>query len=181
MKLPPDITDFHTHNLEADHAIISMPEAWVRNPALFAPRHGAWYAAGIHPWWTADAAACAQMLANLPQLLHHPQVIMLGECGLDALRGAPLNEQEHLFAAQIALAEQFAIPVTLHVVRAYDRLLHWHKALHPTTLWTVHGFRGKPALTRQLLQAGLDLSFGIQYNSASWEATPVTRRHRESD
>ena len=57
----PDITDFHTHNLEADNAIISVPEDWVRHPAHFAPRNGAWYAVGIHPWWTADAEGCRQM------------------------------------------------------------------------------------------------------------------------
>lgn len=181
MMLMPDITDFHTHNLEADNAIISVPEDWVRHPAHFAPRNGAWYAVGIHPWWTADAEGCRHMLANMPLLLQHPQVIMLGECGLDALRGAPLAEQERLFVAQIALAESQQLPVTLHIVRTYDRLLRLHKQLRPTTQWTVHGFRGKPALARQLLEAGIDLSFGQLHNAASWEVTPPQRRHTESD
>ena len=161
----PDITDFHTHNLEADNAIISVPEDWVRNPAYFAPRNGAWYAVGIHPWWTADAEGCRHMLANMPLLLQHPQVIMLGECGLDALRGAPLAEQERLFVAQIALAESQQLPVTLHIVRTYDRLLRLHK----------------PSLAHQLLEAGIDLSFGQLHNAASWEVTPPQRRHTESD
>ena len=84
------------------------------------------------------------MLQNLPLLLEHPQVIALGECGLDALRGALLEEQERIFRHQIRLAEAYNKPVTLHIVRTFDRLLRLHKELHPTTQWTVHGFRGKP-------------------------------------
>ena len=83
--------------------------------------------------------------------------------------------------AQIALAESQQLPVTLHIVRTYDRLLRLHKQLRPTTQWTVHGFRGKPALAHQLLEAGIDLSFGQLYNAASWEVTPPQRRHTESD
>ena len=36
-------------------------------------------------------------------------------------------------------------------------------------------------LPRQLLDAGIDLSFGAQYNPESYNLTPPERRHRESD
>lgn len=84
---------------------------------------------------------------------------------------ASLEEQERIFIAQIAFAEKFTKPVTLHIVRCFDRLLRIKKQLNPTTQWTVHGFRGKPALAEQLLQAGLNLSFGTHYNSQSYEIT----------
>lgn len=173
--------DFHTHNLGADHAIINLPQAWLLHPSAFSPRNGALYSAGIHPWWTTSSADTEQMLQNLPALLAHPQVIAVGECGLDALQGADLAEQERLFIAQIQLAEQYKLPVTLHIVRAFDRLLRLHKQLHPTTQWTVHGFRGKPALAQQLLNAGFNLSFGRFYNQESWNITPPSRRFNESD
>lgn len=176
-----DITDFHTHNLQADHAIISMPQEWIMQPQTFAPRPQALYSAGIHPWWTTDKASTALMLQQLPQLLSHPQVVALGECGLDALRGANVDEQEQVLTQQLLLAEQWHLPVTLHIVRAYDRLLRLHKLLRPTTQWTVHGFRGKPALAQQLLQAGMNLSFGLKRNDESWNITPPHRRFTETD
>lgn len=179
--LPSDITDFHTHNLQAQHAIINAPQAWLQTPSLFLPREGAYYSVGIHPWWSDDSAEVCSILSNLPALLQHSQVITLGECGLDALRGAPLDEQERIFCAQIEMAEAYQLPVTLHIVRGFDRILRLKKRLRPTTQWTVHGFRGKPALAQQLLRAGIDLSFGVNYNPESWNITPENRRWRETD
>lgn len=148
---------------------------------MFQPRPEALYSAGVHPWWTEDMARTERMLANLPQLLEHPQVVALGECGLDRLKGARMEVQEEVFRRQIGLAEALRLPVTLHIVHAFDRLLGLKKELRPTTQWTVHGFRGRPALASQLLAAGLDLSFGEKYNAASYELTPKERRWRESD
>lgn len=177
------VIDFHTHNLQAPAgaAIINLPAAWTEHPALFIPRASALYSAGVHPWWTSDMAACERMLATLPTLLQHPQIIALGECGLDALRGGNLEVQEEVFKRQIAVAEKLKLPVTLHIVRTFDRLLRLKKELRPTTQWTVHGFRGRPALAQQLLAAGIDLSFGRIFNQASYNLTPANRRHEESD
>ena len=175
--------DFHTHHLDAPagRAIINLPQEWLLHPEQFNPRSGALYSAGIHPWWTENPDEVAQMLHVLPNLLQHPQVVALGECGLDALRGAPLDLQEEIFCRQIAWAEKLQLPVTLHVVRTFDRMLRLHKTLHPTTCWTVHGFRGKAALAQQLLHAGFDLSFGIRRNEEAYALTPPERRHDETD
>lgn len=175
--------DFHTHNLEAPagRAVINLPAEWTEDPGKFVPREGAFYSAGIHPWWTAESVRARRMLAALPRLLRHPQVVAVGECGIDLLRGADAEEQERLLIAQLGMAEELRLPVTLHVVRAFDRLLRLHKALRPTTPWTVHGFRGGPALARQLLTAGIDLSFGAKFNAESLSLTPPARRHTETD
>lgn len=175
------VHDFHTHNLEAKCAIINIPADWLLHPSRFLPREEAVYSAGIHPWWTEDKDDTHRMFNNLPMLLQHPQVVCVGECGIDRLRGAALKEQEHIFKKQVAMAEQVRLPVTLHIVRAFDVLLRLHKELHPSTQWTVHGFRGRPALARQLLDAGINLSFGSRHNADSWSLTPPERRHRETD
>lgn len=175
------IYDFHTHNLLADNAIINIPADWLLHPSHFSPREGAFYSAGIHPWWTVNEEATMQMLKNLPSLLAHPQVVALGECGIDRLKGTTEDEQRRIFVLQVAMAEKQRLPVTLHIVRAFDVLLRLHKLLHPTTQWTVHGFRGRPALAQQLLDAGIDLSYGFRYNAESWALTPPDRRHRETD
>ena len=86
-----------------------------------------------------------------------------------------------MFDVQVALAEDFERPMTLHVVRAFDLILEAHKRHRPRRKWTIHGFRGKPALAQQLLDAGFDLSFGRHYNPEAFALTPPHRRHRESD
>ncbi len=158
-----------------------MPREWLLHPELFAPVPGGLYSAGIHPWWTEEAEVLPQLFDGLKALLPHPVIVALGECGLDRLKGAEMQVQEEIFCRQVELAELHQLPITIHCVRAFDRLLYLHKKLRPSTRWTIHGFRGNPTLARQLLIAGLDLSFGKRYNADSFALTPPDRRHLESD
>ncbi len=184
-----NISDFHTHNLQADDAIISLPKAIVFGRETFTPRPDAHYSAGIHPWWAAEADET--VLANLDAFLAHPQVVAVGECGFDALRSdtaanhrptaANLSVQSALFEQHIALAEKHRLPVTIHCVRAFHLLLAAKKRLAPTTQWTVHGFRGNADLARQLLAAGIHLSFGKHFNPEALAVTPPECRHFETD
>ena len=174
--------DFHTHNLNAParEAIINIPKEGLLHPADFRFLEGRLYSAGIHPWWTADEDVL-RCLQGLEKLLEREEVVAVGECGIDRLRGAAQPVQEAIFRQQALLAEAHALPVTIHCVKAFDVVLRLKKALRPTTAWTIHGFRGKPALARQLLEAGFDLSFGTHYNPASLAVTPPARRHFETD
>ena len=81
--------DFHTHNLHAPahEAIINLPEDALLCPASFTFQAGRLYSAGIHPWWTARVDVHA-LFEGLQQLLRHPAVVAVGECGIDRLRGA---------------------------------------------------------------------------------------------
>lgn len=176
--------DFHTHRLDIPPGtgIVTLPQTMVSSPASFRPHPDGLYAAGIHPWWTFDADfSLPHYIDGLSQLLSLPQVVEVGECGFDRLRGASMELQMEAFAAQVELSERFGKGMTLHVVRAFDLVLSARKQLRPTQRWTVHGFRGKPALAQQLLAAGFDLSFGIQRNPEAWALTPPERRHEESD
>lgn len=103
------------------------------------------------------------------------------ECGLDRLRGADLEIQTALFRRQVELAEERGLPVTVHCVKAFDRLLHLCKLWRPKTQWTVHGFRGGPELAVQLLAAGIDLSFGRRYNPETLKVVSPERCHFETD
>lgn len=195
--------DFHTHRLDAvpGTAVVCLPQdallasdRWLQPAAgaLRLPRadEGALYAAGVHPWWTAQPSFDLDAhLAGLETLLALPEVIHVGECGLDrAVLPADEAEaarlfalQEEVFAAMVRLSEEHRRPLTVHCVRAYDALLRLKKVLAPTQQWTIHGFRGRPALAAQLLAAGLDLSFGPRRHEEAYALTPVARRHDETD
>lgn len=184
--------DFHTHRLDATPgtAVVSLPADALLQPdrwldadgRLPHAAEGAMYSAGIHPWWTSlpefDAPRWLSVLQRLAAL---PEVRHIGECGIDTLRGAGVEVQQRLFVEQAALAEALQKPLTIHCVRAFDRLLALHKELQPAQRWTIHGFRGRPELARQLLRAGFDLSFGPRRNEQSWALTPPDRRHEETD
>ena len=139
--------DFHTHRPDTPvgSGIVCLPKAVVldADAARWTPAPGGLYAAGIHPWWTQDADfSLAAYLRGLERLLEYPEVVQLGECGLDRLRGAAMAEQLSVFRAQAELSERHAVPMTLHCVRAFDLILQARKAWHPRQTWTIHGFRG---------------------------------------
>lgn len=176
--------DFHTHNQATPPGagIVCLPQEVLLCPDSFAPVTGGLYAAGIHPWWTAQADFDGERhLEALRRLAAHPQVVQVGECGIDLLRGADVAVQRELFVRQVSISEELGKPMTLHCVRAFDQLLSLKKQLRPSQQWTIHGFRGKPALARQLLAAGFDLSFGALRNEDSYALTPPDRRHDETD
>ena len=100
--VPPIITDFHTHNVEAKQSLISV------SPGQFTPKHGKVYSVGIHPWQVADD--WQDQLARLEQVVQHHQVVAIGETGLDSLKGASLDLQQQVMQAHIDLAAELGKP-----------------------------------------------------------------------
>ena len=84
--------DAHTHNLQARDAVIAV------EPLQFSPKPGLHYAVGIHPWQSQDATP--SRIERLELVARHPQVVAIGETGLDSLRGASLEVQEQLMTKQ---------------------------------------------------------------------------------
>lgn len=178
----PDF-DFHTHRLDAPpgQALVSLPAECLLQPDRFRPAEGGLYSAGIHPWWTADAALTGRLLTLLPQWVQRSEVVAIGECGLDRLQGADIPSQEALFRRQVALAEDYRLPVVVHCVRSFDILLRLRKEWRPTTPWLIHGFRGGAPLAFQLLQTGCLLGFGTRFRPESVRVCPPERCFAETD
>ncbi|MBD5214664.1 MAG: hydrolase TatD [Bacteroidales bacterium] len=143
------------------------------------PRPGDLFSAGLHPWDSADVNPAE--LSDIDRSLRRSDVIAIGEVGLDALRGAPLEQQEQLLEHFIDLSEELRKPLIIHCVRAWDRLLRIYRRRRPTQPWAIHGFRGRPELARQLLDAGMYLSLGRRYNPATAAIIPSDRLLIETD
>lgn len=196
--------DFHTHRLDTapGTGIVSLPQDALLHPASWLsaassesephlPRanEGALYAVGIHPWWVAQPGFDLERHVRAVRCLAAlPEVVQLGECGLDTAQGdgpmrtaAPIATQLEALRAMIDLSETCGKPLTIHCVRTFDQILRLKKQLQPRQQWTIHGFRGRPALARQLLDAGIDLSYGLRRNDDSYALTPPSRRHDETD
>ncbi|KFK92892.1 MULTISPECIES: 3'-5' ssDNA/RNA exonuclease TatD [unclassified Serratia (in: enterobacteria)] len=101
-----------------------------------------WSTAGVHPHhassWNAEVAQ------QIRQLALRPEVVAIGECGLDFNRNfSTPAEQEAAFSAQLALAAELNMPVFLHCREAHARfaalLMPWLDKL-PAAV--VHCFTG---------------------------------------
>lgn len=166
------VLDIHTHRLDAGpDAIISV------EPHLFAPQPDRLYSVGHHPWSPVPAT-----LDTLEQVVAHPQVVAIGETGLDALRGASIAEQEELFARHITLAQQHGLTVVAHMVRTSQQLIKVWRRISPVGIsLVVHGMRGNANVARTLINAGCYLSYGEHYNPEALSITPLNRILAETD
>jgi len=116
-----------------------------------------WSTAGVHPHdssgWTQETAEAIRRLAALPQ------VVAIGECGLDFNRNfSTPAQQEEAFSAQLALAAELAMPVFLHCRDAHARFLAlldpWLDKLPGAVL---HCFTGSAQEAQDCLARGISL------------------------
>lgn len=114
---------------------------------------------GLHPWFATLENLEAE-LEILEQIAQQPNVKLIGECGLDRLRGEPLANQLLILERQIALAEKLNKPIILHCVRCFDELMAIKKRLNINVPMIIHGFNKNKVLGQQLLDQGFWLSFG---------------------
>ena len=154
------------------------------------------YSIGIHPWNSGVATAddCRWVRA----LAADPRVVAIGETGLDSVHinygwmdcGGELmatetppdmDAQRRLLDFHIRVSEDIRKPLLLHVVKCYPEIMRMRRRLRPTQPWVIHGFRGKPGLARELLNAGFYLSYGEYFNPSSVAATPRERMLAETD
>lgn len=169
------VIDIHTHNLHASsHAVVSV------EPQVFTPQPGLLYSVGIHPWNSDND--CSAALDELSKIVQHPQVVAVGETGLDPVRGAALDYQLELFKAHIAIADAAGKPVVAHMVRTSQPLIKAWREMSPRhSSIIIHGMRGNENVARNLIDAGCYLSFGIRFNPAALCVTPLNRILAETD
>lgn len=155
------ICDLHTHHHPATPgtAIVQL------TPDAFSPLPGHLYSVGLHPWDIRDD--WRTQMAKLLVMALHPQVVMIGEAGLDKINGnAPMEVQTAVFSEHIRLSELLRKPLIIHCVKAIDELIAIRKELKPTLPWVIHGYRGGMEQWQQLTRAGLHVSIGKHYDTA---------------
>jgi TatD DNase family protein len=114
---------------------------------------------GLHPWHAKIANLEADFV-RLEQIAKTTRVKMIGECGLDRLRGENLSDQLIILKRQLSLADTLSKPVILHCVKCFDELMVVQKEMNLNIPLIIHGFNKRPELGRQLLYKGFYLSFG---------------------
>lgn len=125
--------------------------------ARYASRYpGKLYAtAGVHPH---DAKSCdGQTIAKLRQLAANPEVVAIGECGLDYNRDfSPRDVQRKWFGEQIRLAHELDMPLFLHDREAFTDFIGMLKECEVKNA-VVHCFTGTQAELKAYLEMGLHI------------------------
>ena len=134
----------------------ASPEGSEQAAALAAEYPGVLFAtAGVHPHHASDYLAETGPL--LADLLERPEVVAVGECGLDYFRNfSPVAAQQDAFAAQLDLAVNCQKPVFLHQRDAHDDFVAILNAHLPRISGGVaHCFTGNRDEMMEYLDMGL--------------------------
>jgi TatD DNase family protein len=121
----------------------------------FAAAHDdVWAAVGVHPH---DAK---QGMDGLADLLEHPKVVAVGECGLDYYyEHSPREVQRDVFARHIELALSRALPLVIHSRDAWEDTFAVLDEAGVPARTVFHCFTGGPADAERCLERGAALSF----------------------
>lgn len=158
------ILDIHTHC--SPHCPPPRPESVISvSPDSELPERypTQLFSVGIHPWDT-SAEPSAALLQRLRHLATIPNVVAVGECGIDLLKGGPMFRQINIFRMQAELAREVGKPLVIHDVKAHDSVIALKRDLRPEQPWAVHGFRNGPPVARMLLREGILISLGLRFN-----------------
>lgn len=135
------------------------PQHWPRLLATVRSVAGALAAPGVHPQaaqsWDAEAALA------LEKLIAEPEVVAIGEVGLDALVAVPAAVQEIALRGQLRLAISAGLPLLIHCRQATERLLRILAEEDAGRVGGIfHAFSGSLETARAAVKLGFAIGFG---------------------
>ena len=148
---------------------------------------GVWATVGVHP---SEAAGFSDAdLAEVVRLAAAPEVVAIGEVGLDYYRDfTPRDEQHRAFRAQIRAAKDLGKTLVLHVRDALDDVFEVLADEGPPERLVFHCFGGGADEARRAVGLGGHVSFAgnVSFKSAETlreaaRAVPLDRLLVETD
>ena len=113
---------------------------------------------GIHPMYVNRAAPAD--LDVLRQFVRQHLPVAIGEIGLDFfVENFDQEKQAFYFSEQLKLAQEFNLPVLLHIRKAQDTILK-HLRRTPVVGGIAHAFNGSPQQAAEFIKLGFKLGFG---------------------
>ena len=176
--LPPPLIDSHVHTddkrLNNDRtAVLSAARSvnvvaqivpaisqrlWPRVKAVCSDQDDLFACYGLHPCFHDEHQH--SHIEDLALWIGRERPVGIGECGLDyQIAGADKAHQQHLFAAQLALAREFNLPIVIHARKAVEDVIRMIRSSgHYRGM--VHSFNGSTQQANRLIELGYKLSFG---------------------
>jgi TatD DNase family protein len=142
---------------------------------------------GVHPH---DGATYSDSAAEfIRQNAHRPEVVALGEMGLDYYYNHSTREQQHqAFRAQLQLAKELQLPVEIHTRDAEEDTVMILNEFKGEVRGLIHCFTGTKWLAEKALDLGFNISISgvVTFKNAddlrkTVQFIPVDRLHVETD
>lgn len=121
------------------------------------------YALGVHPMFVDSASV--DDIETLKFYVQNNHPVAIGEIGLDYFVTNPkthpenATRQAYFFTEQLKIAQQFELPVILHIRHAVDAVLKYLRR-HEVVGGIAHAFNGSLQQAEQLIALGFKLGFG---------------------
>jgi TatD DNase family protein len=149
----PQYINLHTHRLSHPEGVLAI------HSRLLGEAPNGYGSIGLHPWYLSgiDWSNCQEQLLEAAAI---PNVLAIGEAGLDKIHGAEWSVQVKAFEVCISVSEALHKPLVIHCVRAFNEVLALKKKWQPKQSWIFHGFNKNGTIADQVLTAGAYLSFG---------------------
>lgn len=131
---------------------------------------------GYHPWYLHEHTK--QWRENLLRFLDATPAAV-GEIGLDRWKpGLPYEPQEEMFLAQLAIAAERNLPVSIHCLQAWGRMLELLKTNPlPTRGFLLHSYGGPREMIESFAKLGAYFSLPGYYAHERKERQRETFRH----
>lgn len=153
---PQWITDAHQNNVQGGIAICCEPDELSQLPTWAAQYQDWHFTLGVHPHYVGQLTLERLEAQLRTAIVNHPNVIAIGETGLDFNRDfSPREQQINAFELQIKIAKEFNLPLYMHERDASEQFTPIIKALDATGV--LHCFTGTAAEAKSYLDAGLYL------------------------
>ena len=117
------------------------------------------YSIGLHPWYV-NMETLENDIAVINQAALNPNVLAIGEIGLDKKIDVPYMKQLQAFEQQLDIAEKLKKPVIIHCVKAYDDIMSLRKKFNQSIPWIIHWFNASEQIAAKLIKYNCYLSFG---------------------
>ena len=117
---------------------------------------------GVHPVDNPERTFERDLFQDL---VKHPKVVAIGECGFDffhSAREADYQRQEKLFLSQIEFAIEHDKPLMIHTRDSYEEVINTlekAKEAHPQLRGNIHFFSGDLATAKRFIDLDFTLSF----------------------
>ncbi len=149
--------NIHSHHISDDPAVISLHNVFAAdagNPENF---QSGYFSVGLHPWHI-QKERMEEDMALVEKASRHPQVIAIGETGLDRITKTPLDLQQEVFERHLKIAAEAGKPVIVHAVKSHPEVISLHRSLGLDVQLIFHDFNKHPNLARQILEHGFYVS-----------------------
>lgn len=147
-----DLTSFIQDASDSYLSVATQPNDWSITLQLAKTYPQVYAAIGLHPWFVTPDFASA--LQALNEHLKNSEIKAIGEIGLDFVEVTSLQKasQRAVFEAQLMLAKEFGLPVSLHCRKAFNDMLLLLKQYGVPNV--MHGFSGGAEMGKQFVASG---------------------------